>query len=585
MPIRKRLFHLGENNVDQVLFGDNSDDEETLALDEEDLGFLEKDLESMEKNGKMDDVVEVTIEPPQSGAIEVEAGETQQQDQENFRSSISINQFQFKWKKTSLKKQKAASEEANNFGNEFSYGKINIEDELSGDITPYEVFELVSKFTSFITDTVIPQTVLYSQQNGHVFTTDIDEIKAFFGMHLVMGYHVLPSLRDYWSTDPDLGVPYIANVMCLKRFEEIRRYLHFNDNAQMTDRSDPNHDRAFKLRPVLKHFNECFLAAMQPTKCEAIDEHMIRFKGHNIMRQYVKGKPIQWGFKMWCRCDSKSGFLFEFDLYTGKKLGCVEHGLGEGVVLSLTEKLEGLECQIYFDNYFNSPSLQAILYGKKIFSAGTVRINRKNVPKKELIPTDKEMGRGDAVSFESNHVFFTKWLDNKAVHMVSNFLAVEPVHEVKRRIQGSSEKKNISCPVVIQKYNEHMGGVDIMDQKKVTYQFNHRSKIKYYLRVVFDLIDIAVNNSGIIFNKLCEGYPEAEKLDLKSYRRVVARCLIGSFCNRKRKAPTSSVHRTPNAAKYMKPTSATKHTMQKGLKRNRCKVCYSNKKDTKTNNF
>ena len=43
-----------------------------------------------------------------------------------------------------------------------------------------------------------------------------------------------------------------------------------------------------------------------------------------------------------------------------------------------------------------------------------------------------------------------------------------------------------------------------MDQKKVTYQFDRRSIIKYYLRVVSDLIDIAVNNAFIIFSKLAE---------------------------------------------------------------------------------
>ena len=46
-------------------------------------------------------------------------------------------------------------------------------------------------------------------------------------------------------------------------------------------------------------------------------------------KQYVNGKPIQCGFKMWCRCDSKSRYLFEFDLYTGKKQGGEECGLGQ----------------------------------------------------------------------------------------------------------------------------------------------------------------------------------------------------------------------------------------------------------------
>ena len=43
-----------------------------------------------------------------------------------------------------------------------------------------------------------------------------------------------------------------------------------------------------------------------------------------------------------------------------------------------------------------------------------------------------------------------------------------------------------------------------MDQKKVTYQFDHRSNMKYHLRVVSDLIDIAVNNAFVIFCKLAE---------------------------------------------------------------------------------
>ena len=67
MPIRKKLFHLTESEVNQVLFCDNSDDQEGLTLDDEDLGLLEKDLEFIEKNGEMDYVVEINIEPPQSG--------------------------------------------------------------------------------------------------------------------------------------------------------------------------------------------------------------------------------------------------------------------------------------------------------------------------------------------------------------------------------------------------------------------------------------------------------------------------------------------------------------------------------------
>ena len=70
---------------------------------------------------------------------------------------------------------------------------------------------------------MIHQSELYAQQNGHVFfKITTDEIKAYFGMTIVMEYHRLPCIGDYWSSEPDLGVPYIANVMPRQRFEEFR---------------------------------------------------------------------------------------------------------------------------------------------------------------------------------------------------------------------------------------------------------------------------------------------------------------------------------------------------------------------------
>ena len=110
---------------------------------------------------------------------------------------------------------------------------------------------------------------------------------------MLMGYCVFPSIRHYWSTKSDLGVPYVAKVMLLKRFEKIRSYLHFNDNNLMKPKSDPGHDRTFKVRPALDHFNASFVAAMAPSQFRSIDERMIKCKGHNILRQSVKGKPIQ----------------------------------------------------------------------------------------------------------------------------------------------------------------------------------------------------------------------------------------------------------------------------------------------------
>ena len=168
--------------------------------------------------------------------------------------------------------------------------------DCNAEINAYKVFEKTCDFDSLV-DLIVEQSELYMEQKGIPFQTDAQEICAFLGMNLVMGYHVVPSLKDYWSTEPDLQVPFIANVMPRKRFEMIRGALHFSNNEEMLPRTDPDFDRAFKVRPLLTHFNRCFQKARNSSILQSVDEHMIKFKGHNVMKQYIKNKPIKVGFQ------------------------------------------------------------------------------------------------------------------------------------------------------------------------------------------------------------------------------------------------------------------------------------------------
>ena len=179
-------------------------------------------------------------------------------------------------------------------------------------------------------------------------------------------------------------------------------------------------------------------------------------------------------------------------------------------MLHLTQELENLFCQVYIDNFFNSPALQVELLSKKIYSVGTVRPNRKHLPKDKL-PDNAKMKKGDVIAFEANGVNFVKWMDNKAVYMLSNCLSAYPLQTIKRRKKGSKESDTVVCPLLVKSYNEYMGGVDIMDQKKVTYQFSRKSHHKYYLRIVYDLIDISINNAYVVYEKLNEGKKKKKK--------------------------------------------------------------------------
>ena len=64
------------------------------------------------------------------------------------------------------------------------------------------------------------------QHQNEVFFIEIDEMKAFLGINLVMGYYVyVMSLRDYWSTD--MAVPFISNIVSRARFVNVRYNLFF----------------------------------------------------------------------------------------------------------------------------------------------------------------------------------------------------------------------------------------------------------------------------------------------------------------------------------------------------------------------
>ena len=102
-------------------------------------------------------------------------------------------------------------------------------------------------------------------------------------------------------------------------------------------------DRAWKLRPFFDHLLKHFQEAVLPESHQSIDEDMCKFKGKSLMRQYVKNKPIKWGFKLLLWCGSKSGYLYQFDMYLGQK-SKTEFGLGGSVVLSLCENLKNSYC-------------------------------------------------------------------------------------------------------------------------------------------------------------------------------------------------------------------------------------------------
>ena len=222
-------------------------------------------------------------------------------------------------------------------------------------------------------DHLVEQTNLYSVlQSGASINTNHAEMEQYLRILVMMGIVKLPRYRMYWSTETRIGA--IADTMSVNRFEKLKRFFYCNDNSKMLSREYPNYDELFKVRPVIDSvLQRCKLVEQE--KKHSIDEQIIPTKSRSGLRQYLPKKPNKWGIKVWARC-GVSGFLYDFEIYTGKQPSQTLPGLGVlgNTVLRLAAGLpKHVGHKLYFDNLFTSIPLVKHLKADGIWSVDTIR--------------------------------------------------------------------------------------------------------------------------------------------------------------------------------------------------------------------
>lgn len=60
-----------------------------------------------------------------------------------------------------------------------------------------------------ICDTIIHESNKFAIQNGDVLDLSKEELYAFLGILVFMGFHNLPSVRLYWSEDENFQVIFV----------------------------------------------------------------------------------------------------------------------------------------------------------------------------------------------------------------------------------------------------------------------------------------------------------------------------------------------------------------------------------------
>ena len=360
------------------------------------------------------------------------------------------------------------------------------------------------------------------------------ELRAYFGVLIAMGITNLPELHMYWSTDPMYGNEGIKKVFSRDRFKEIGRFLHFSNSAEEPKRGEQGYDRLFKVRHILEHTRENFKKAYKPGKNLSIDEGMIAYKGRIGFKQYMPQKPIKYGMKVWLCADPQNGYVLNHEVYLGKEREGQDlyagKGLGYYVVMNMTEPYHGKSHHAYFDNFFSSPELmEDLLFDKQTYACGTVRRNRKGLPKFD----GKKMGKGDIIVHQKgeSNLMLTTWKDKREINVLStNSSPLEPPRNIIRRGKKGVQEV-VEKPAVVCLYNAYMIGVDLSDQLRSYYPLGRKGH-RWYKYIFWFLFDVSVGNAMVLWNEFQPQETNRRRSGLK-FRQSLAMQMIGGYCGRK----------------------------------------------------
>ena len=411
-------------------------------------------------------------------------------------------------------------------------------------LTPYECFEKF--FPSAIYDLVAAETNRYAQailasielapRSRYRQWKDLcaKDIMALVAVEIGMGLVRKPSLSYYFQNSFWLTrTPGFGSLMSRNQYQLMRSFLHFSNNAD-----DDGNNRLFKIRKVLELVEKTYTSCYHPHKELSVDETMVKFKGRVFFKQYLLSKPSsKWGVKVFSLCDSTTGFLLKFRVYTGKEV-IPERGIGLGhrITKELLEEFQKKGHVIYMDNFYSSVQLFEDLMQQDTGACGTVRPNRKGLPK-DMKQT--KLKKGDLPKLwltEDKALLACTWQDTGKVNMFSTIGDFSVTDVTVKKRTGPTVVPKPSIQVL---YNKHMGGVDKFDQLCESYNFNRRSK-KWYQILWHFVIEVALVNGRICYNATNSG---AAVSQTPSRKRVIDGLLQGY--KRKRSSKVGRPFTTP----------------------------------------
>ena len=368
------------------------------------------------------------------------------------------------------------------------------------------------------------------------------ELRAYIGICIVMGLQPSKNIEQIWSNHALLCNEGIKNIMTIRRFKKISEYLHISDREKELPRESAHYDKLCKVRPAMDIFLVNFQKFYKNAEHQTIDEAIIKYKGRVTYIQYIPIKPIKRGIKLFCRNCSKTGYLYDAQVYLGRQGNKQAKGVYDRVILDLTKSLEGNSHTLYVDNLYSNVPLYLKLLERRVYCCGTVRRMRQFLPAEcRLDYTGKNIWpRGKSKIWQDKgqrNLTCTMWSDTKHIRFLSTSTDPTIVTHGTRRIKGIHTQ--VDMPLAAQMYGAYMGGTDKHDRLRLCYAVG-RTSLKAWKYIFWFFVNASVVNSWIVYQNFSARQVKKKKYTHFDFRHDLAVGLIGGYSSRKRSSTTTN---------------------------------------------
>lgn len=219
-----------------------------------------------------------------------------------------------------------------------------------------------------------------------------------------------------------------------------------------------------------------------PSKELCIDEQLLTTRNRCSFRQYIPSKPGKYGIKIFWVVDSKLNFPVAAEIYLGTQPNENRStGIAHELVLRLCDRYLNMGMNITMDNFFTSVPLAVSLAEKNTTLVGTIRSNKRELPKQF---TSAEVAKKRGAISSSFCFSGVCELVSFTTHTKKNVLLLSTAHATKD-VDPKTGK-----PLVILDYNQHKGGVDTFDKMLRGFTCKRKSN-RWLMAIFFNMVDVA----------------------------------------------------------------------------------------------